>query len=145
MGRSLIEQMKPHHVGISVGNLKESIAWYQKHLDCELESEYEFPGIKSKIAFIRRGDFRIELFEHYHTQPLADHRKHPLTDMQHQGTLHICFQLESGLEDLFEQFSREGVTIVMEPRLSPPKDAMMGFIRDNTGNLIEIIQLLKPE
>jgi hypothetical protein len=26
--------------------------------------------------------------------------------------------------------------------LSPPKDAMMGFIRDNTGNLIEIIELI---
>jgi hypothetical protein len=30
----------------------------------------------------------------------------------------------------------------MGPVLSPPKDAMMGFIRDNTGNLIEIIELL---
>lgn len=134
--------LQPHHVGISVANLQESISWYEEHLGCELESEHNFPMLKAKIAFVRNGDFRIELFEHYDSQPLAEHRKYPLKDMQYQGTLHICFQLESGLEDMFRQFQLEGVDIVMGPMLSPPKDAMMGFIRDNTGNLIEIIQPL---
>lgn len=132
--------IQPHHVGISVANLKESIAWYKKHLDCELESEYDFPMIKAKIAFVKKGNFRIELFEHYETKPLSEHRKHPLTDMQHQGTLHICFQMQDGLAELFEKFKREGVEIVMGPAPSPPNDATMGFIRDNTGNLIEFIQ-----
>ena len=135
--------LQPHHVGISVANLKESIAWYEKHLDCSLESEYDFPMIKAKIAFVKMGNFRIELFEHYDTRSLADHRKHPLTDIQYQGTLHICFHMESGLEDQFKKFEQEGVDIVMGPMLSPPKDAMIGFIRDNTGNLIELIQLIK--
>ena len=137
-------KITPHHVGISVGNLRESIAWYQKHLDCKLESEYDFPAIKTKIAFVKKDHFSIELFEHYETQSIAEHRKHPLTDMQYQGILHLCFQVESGLESLFEQFKQQGVDIVMGPMLSPPKDALMGFIRDNTGNLIEFIQFLKP-
>lgn len=136
------KHIRPHHVGISVGNLKESIAWYEKYLDFKLESEYDFPAIKAKIAFIQKGDFRIELFEHYETQSLAEHRKHPLTDMQHQGILHVCFQMENGLEELFDRFKKEGVEVVMGPMLSPPKDATMGFIRDNTGNLIEFIQPL---
>jgi len=135
--------IQPHHVGISVANLKESIAWYKKHLDCTLESEYDFPMLKAKIAFVKNGDFRIELFEHYETQPLAEHRKHPLTDMQHQGMLHVCFQMENGLEGMFDRFKKDGVDVVMGPMMSPPKDAIMGFIRDNTGNLIEFIQLLK--
>lgn len=140
MGYNMKEKLRPHHVGISVGDLKESIAWYQQHLGFELESEYDLPEIKTKIAFVERGDFRIELFEHYETNILADHRKHPLTDMQQQGTLHICFQMENGLEDLFARFKEEGVDVVMGPMPSPPNDAIMGFIRDNTGNLIEIIQ-----
>ncbi|MEN9610955.1 MAG: hypothetical protein RLZZ628_1769 [Bacteroidota bacterium] len=133
--------LKPHHVGISVGNMEESIAWYQKNLNFEFLWCNDFPQIHTKIAFLQHGDFRVELFEHYDTQSIPAYRKHPLTDMKHQGTKHICFMMENGLEDLFKQLKINEVTIVMGPMLSPPKDALMGFIQDNTGNLIEIIEL----
>jgi methylmalonyl-CoA/ethylmalonyl-CoA epimerase len=134
--------LKPHHVGISVGNMDESIAWYQKNLDFEFLWCKDFPPINTKIAFLQHGDFRVELFEHYNTNEIPPYRKHPLTDMQFQGTKHICFVMNSGLEDLFKQLKINEVKIMMGPMLSPPKDALMGFIQDNTGNLIEIIQLL---
>jgi len=138
-------KIQPNHVGISVANIKESIAWYKKHLGCVLESEDDFSEIKTKIAFLSMGNFRIELFEHYNTQKIQDYRKHPLTDMQHQGTLHICFSMENGITGLFENFKTAGVKILMGPILSPTKDALMGFISDNTGNLIEFIQPLKKQ
>ena len=134
--------LKPHHVGISVANMAESIAWYQKHLNFELLWCKDFPAIKTKIAFLRHGSFDVELFEHINTKNLPSYRKHPLTDMQYQGTKHICFILENGIETFFDRLNTEGVDIAMSLRLSPPKDAIMCFIRDNTGNLIEIIQLL---
>ncbi len=67
----------------------------------------------------------------------------PLTDLQVQGTKHICFEVDD-LKTLFEYFERKNVDIAMSPRLSPPGDALMGFVRDNTGNLIEVIQILEP-
>lgn len=135
--------IQPNHVGISVANMKEAISWYQNHLGCLLESEEDFPEIKTKIAFLSLGSFKIELFEHYETQKIKDYRKNPLTDMQHQGTLHICFSIQNGLKEMFEKFESDGVKIVMGPMLSPPKDALMGFIHDNTGNLIEFIELIQ--
>ena len=134
--------LKPHHVGISVANMDRAIAWYQKHLDFELLWCNDFPMIHTKIAFLRHGSFDIELFEHHNIHALAEYRKQALTDIQFQGTKHICFVMESGLEALHERFVTEGVDIAMSLRMSPPKDALMCFIRDNTGNLIEIIQLL---
>jgi methylmalonyl-CoA/ethylmalonyl-CoA epimerase len=133
--------LKPHHVGISVANMPESIAWYQKMLDFELLWCKDFSMINTQIAFLKHGDFHVELFEHYDTKKLAKHRKMPLTDMQHQGTKHICFVLEKDLEMLYNTLVTEGVDIAMSLRESPPKDALMCFIRDNTGNLIELIQL----
>jgi methylmalonyl-CoA/ethylmalonyl-CoA epimerase len=133
--------LKPHHVGISVANMEESIAWYQKYLDFELVSSKDFPPINTKIAFLKHGDFQVELFEHYDSKPLADYRKQPLTDIQHQGTKHICFVVEKRLEALYKRLNTEGVDVAMSLRESPPKDALMCFVRDNTGNLIEIIQL----
>lgn len=133
--------LKPHHVGISVANMEESIVWYQKHLDFELLWCKDFPPIHTKIAFLKHGDFQVELFEHCDSKILEDYRKNPLTDIQFQGTKHICFVMENGLEMLHERLITEGVDIAMSLCESPPKDALMCFIRDNTGNLIEIIQL----
>jgi methylmalonyl-CoA/ethylmalonyl-CoA epimerase len=133
--------LKPHHVGISVANMDESIAWYQRHLDFELLWQNDFPEIKTKIAFLSHGDFKIELFEHYETQALAEYRQFPLTDIQYQGTKHICFILEKGIESYYEKLVTNEVDIALSLRESPPKDGLMCFIRDCTGNLIEIIQL----
>ncbi len=135
--------LKPHHVGISVANIDESIAWYQRHLDFTLLWQNDFPMIKTKIAFLRHGSFDVELFEHYETNALEEYRKQPLMDIQFQGTKHICFAIEKDIEKLYDFFLTEGVDIAMSLRESPPKDALMCFIRDNTGNLIEIIQLLQ--
>jgi methylmalonyl-CoA/ethylmalonyl-CoA epimerase len=132
--------LKPHHVGISVANMDEAINWYQQYLNFELLWCNDFPMIQTKISFLRHGDFDIELFEHHKTKNLPSYRKQPLTDIQYQGTKHICFIMENGLETLYERLVTEGVDIAMSLRPSPPKDALMCFIRDNTGNLIEIIQ-----
>jgi methylmalonyl-CoA/ethylmalonyl-CoA epimerase len=134
--------LKPHHVGISVGNMEEAIVWYQKYLDFQLLWSQDFAPIQTKIAFLQHGEFRIELFEHYKSKKIANHRKFPLKDIQYQGTKHICFIMDTGLEALYAQLETQGADIAMSLRLSPPKDALMCFIRDNTGNLIEIIQLI---
>jgi catechol 2,3-dioxygenase-like lactoylglutathione lyase family enzyme len=134
--------LKPHHVGISIADMTASIDWYKTNLGFELLWQKDFSDIKTKIAFLKNGDFQIELFEHYQTQILAEHRKQPLTDIQHQGTKHICFILENGIEAFYERLVAGGVDVAMSLRESPPKDAFMCFIRDNTGNLIEIIQVL---
>jgi hypothetical protein len=63
--------------------------------------------------------------------------------MQVQVTKHICFIIENGIEEFYQKLAEGGVDIAMSLRLSPPKDAMMFFIRDNTGNLIESIEILK--
>jgi methylmalonyl-CoA/ethylmalonyl-CoA epimerase len=134
--------LKPHHVGISVANMAESIAWYQRMLDFELLWCEDFPMIRTQIAFLKHGDFKVELFQHYDSKPLDASRKQPLTDIQFQGTKHICFVLEKDIEMLYKTLVEFGADIAMSLRESPPKDALMCFIRDNTGNLIELIQMV---
>jgi methylmalonyl-CoA/ethylmalonyl-CoA epimerase len=135
--------LTPHHVGISVANMEAAINWYEKYLDFQLLWCQDFLPIQTKIAFLQHGAFRIELFEHHKTRKIANHRKFPLKDIQYQGTKHICFIMDTGLAELYARLETQGADIAMSLRLSPPKDALMCFIRDNTGNLIEIIQLIK--
>ena len=131
--------LKPLHVGISVANMDASIKWYQDKLDCELMWCREFPALKTKIAFLKHGDFEVGLFEHFDSIALPEERKLPISDLQTQGTKHVAFGVED-IETLFKRFHTEGVDVVFGPVESPPKDAFFGFIRDNSDVLIEFIE-----
>ncbi len=54
-------ELKHHHGGVSVPNLDESIGWYRRVLDFEVEKRFEIPQIPAKVAMLRRGELRIEL------------------------------------------------------------------------------------
>ena len=129
--------LKPLHTGISVSNLEASIDWYRDVLGFELVFKKDFEMLKSHIAFIRLGDFEIELFEHYDSKELPEERRMPMEDIKTQGTKHICFET-SDIETLYEGFRNKDVDIVIGP--APMENDAMGFIRDPSGVLIEFIQ-----
>lgn len=131
--------MKPLHIGISVKDLGQSIHWYSTILGFELEWKNEFQDLKSKIAFLEKDGFQIELFEHFDSIPTPKERLLPKSDIQTQGTKHIAFGTDD-IEALFEHFRKHEVDIVFGPVESPANDAKFGFIRDPSGVLIEFIQ-----
>lgn len=142
-----------HHVGISVRNLEEAIAFWCEIFDFELDFQTEIPPIKAKIAFIKRGGFRIELFEIEGSDPVPDARLKPNTDLQTQGTKHICFcvdDVQAALEHLHEKdvqivgiMREHGRPMAVEddPRLSGnKKPAMAFFFLDVSDTLVEILR-----
>lgn len=132
-------KLEPLHAGISIANMQASIAWYEEVLDFQLMWCKDLPELKSKIAFLKNDFFQIELFEAYENIVVPKERLLPLTDLQTQGTKHIAFGTED-IVALFEKFKTKNVDIVFGTVESPPKDALFGFIRDNSGVLIEFIQ-----
>jgi methylmalonyl-CoA/ethylmalonyl-CoA epimerase len=129
--------LKPLHCGISVANMQESIAWYTKMLGFELLSRKEIDMLNCEVAFLRMGDFEIELFRHHNTLPLPPDRREPNKDIQTQGIKHICYAVED-IATLLTDLRAKGVDVVFGP--NQMEGTLIGFIRDNTGNLIEFIQ-----
>lgn len=127
---------KPLHVGISVGNMEESLEWYKKNLDFELISDEYIPPLKSRICFIRNGEFEIELFQYDDPKPIPQDRLTPNTDLQTIGTKHVAFYT-ADMAALKERFVANNVDIAHEVTMGA--DAVM-FVRDNSGALIEFIQ-----
>ena len=79
--------LKVLHAGISVYNMEESLAWYDKNLDFKLVADDGFvPPLKARICFIQNGDFQIELFEYEHPKKLPEDRLTPNSDLQTVGT-----------------------------------------------------------
>ena len=129
--------LKVLHAGISVYNMEESLAWYDKNLDFKLVSDDGFvPPLKARICFIQNGDFPIELFEYEHPKELPEDRLAPNSDLQTVGTKHIAFATEN-MAALKEKFIQNGVDIAHEVMMEGNN---VMFIRDCNGVLIEFIQ-----
>ena len=78
-------ELKFHHGGISVPDLEASIRWYHDTLGFEVEQRFEIPKAHARVAMIRRGSLRMELFEVEDAKPLPEDRRLPDRDLKTHG------------------------------------------------------------
>ncbi|HYP30516.1 MAG TPA: VOC family protein, partial [Burkholderiaceae bacterium] len=90
---SAIGPLRAHHFGISVPDLEAAVAWYQRMLGFSLEERLFIEKIPAHIAFVKRGDFRIEIFQVEGAAPLPDDRRTPNLDLKTHGNKHMCFEV----------------------------------------------------
>jgi len=137
MNEPIIIDLKPHHLGISVPDLEASIDWYRENLGFSLAKRLTLDAIPAKIAFLNHGDFNIELFEISEASPLPDDRRYPDRDIRTNGTKHIAFAVQD-LRKFADTLKDRGVDFAKD--VTEMDQTLMAFIRDNAGNLIELIQ-----
>jgi methylmalonyl-CoA/ethylmalonyl-CoA epimerase len=84
----------PHHVGISVPNLEESIAWYHEMLGFAVVRRMsQAANPEMDFALLQRGNCYIELFEVVGGKPMPAYRRDPTADLYIHGTKHIAFEV----------------------------------------------------
>ena len=132
-------ELKHHHGGISVPDLEASIRWFIEVLDFEVERRFEIATIPCKVAMMRRGELRVELFEVSDCNALPPERREPDLDVRTNGNKHLAFAIRN-VDPVAEELRHRGADVVWVKRL--PHGANI-FIRDNAGNLIEFVQ--QPE
>lgn len=129
---------KLNHVGIVVRDLEASAQWYIEHLAFTRLYNYSFPGVQS--VFIKRGSFRIELFQTDGAEAMSADREQPSTNLKIGGLNHFAIEVED-IDSTITELEENGVEVV-----SPPKDVpnsggeRYAFIRDNERMLIELFQ-----
>ena len=133
-------KITPHHVGLSVPDLEASIKWYQEKLGFNLEKRVFIEQIPAKIAFLLNGKFRLELFEVAGAAALPEARRSPNQDLMTHGTKHLSLGVKDVRKAMAILKSR-GVDVAME---NVVEGKPMAFIRDNSGNLIEINEVGRP-
>lgn len=131
-----IIDFRVHHMGLSVPDLEASIKWYGEFFGFTVEKRMEIPPIHAKIAFLKRDDFRLELFEVEGAAALPEERKDPDKDIMTHGWKHLSIEV-ADVRKTLDTLKESGVEIALETEF---EGAPMGFIRDNAGNLIEINQ-----
>ena len=130
--------LTPLHIGISVADIDASIAWYKEFFEFEKVNDEYVPPLKARVVVMRSGDFELELFQHDESLPAPPERLLPDSDIQTQGTKHICFA-HPDVAGFLTNLKANGVDVVIGPNVMPDGKTI-GFIRDNSGTLIEIAQ-----
>jgi methylmalonyl-CoA/ethylmalonyl-CoA epimerase len=130
--------LKPAHCVISVADMQESIEWYEKMLGLNLLFREYVPPLECEVAFLNMGDFGVKLFRHQNTIPSHAGKVDPSKDLQTQGMKHVCYEVED-IVAIFNDLRAKGADVVSDP-VPMPDGAKIGFIRDNSGNLLEMVQ-----
>jgi methylmalonyl-CoA/ethylmalonyl-CoA epimerase len=127
---------KFHHGGVSVPDLQASIDWYARVLGFEVESLIDIAAIPAKVAMLRRGELRMELFEVPGAAPLPAARRQPNTDPHTHGNKHVAFAVPN-VDEAVEELRARGADVALVGHFD---FGSFVFIRDNAGNLIEFVQ-----
>ena len=127
-----------HHVGMGVDSIEESTAWYKETLGFEFDKKFRLEYIKCDVVFLRRENFRLELFEFDEGRDVPDYRSDPASDLQHGGISHVAFKV--GDVRVLAQRLEELDVVFTIPVTEFVEGNPVAFISDPSGNIIELYQ-----
>lgn len=129
------------HLGVSVPDLEAAIQWYHRVLGFEVERRIQIDSIPAKVAMLKNGPLRVELFEAANGKPASEVRNIPDIDILTHGNKHVSFAADDVFA-LAEELKKRGADIVWVKKL--PFGGCNLFMRDVAGNLIEFVQRARP-
>jgi catechol 2,3-dioxygenase-like lactoylglutathione lyase family enzyme len=135
------------HTALSVPDMDAALAFYSGVLGFEVLMNFAWPsGAKpldalvglpdsaSKVAMLRKGDTRIEIFEYTNPKGRAQDPDRPVCD---HGIIHLCLAV-SGIESEYERLRKAGVRFNSAPINLGREVCVYG--RDPFGNVIELLE-----
>ena len=125
------------HIGIAVNNLNETLAAYEKALGLKPEKVIVMEALKAKIAFIKVGETKLELFE-----PLSkDSTIAKFLEKRGEGIQHIALKVE-GIDDMLKNLKNKGVTLIDEKPRAGAEGGKIAFIHPQSlkGVLMEFVE-----
>ena len=131
-----IDVVRLHHCAISVPNLEETIRWYEEKFGFSLIRRSVIPGLNVKVAHMQGVGFILEIFEAEGAAPLPDDRRYPNRDLLTHGHKHFSLGVKDARKAA-KDLEAMCVEIVMVAEVD---DTYGVFVRDNSGNLVEVFQ-----
>ncbi len=125
-----------HHGAVSVPNVEEAVAWYRDMLGFEVEVRFWIEAAKAKVAMMRKGPLRFEIFEVEGAKPLPEERRTPPSDLTIHGNKHVAFRV-ADLDLFLDEMNGKKADIAFIVR---EEFGNACFLRDCAGNLIEFVE-----
>ena len=131
--------LTPYLIAISVANLDSSIAWYRTLLGFRVSHAPYEPVRGLRIAFLIRGDFRLELLQAANSRPRRLALPDSSRDISLQGFTKLGFKVPN-ITAAADRFRQRGVPFVFGPALDTAFHERHFIVADPDGNLVQLFQ-----
>ncbi|MDG5819832.1 VOC family protein [Natronococcus sp. A-GB7] len=132
-----------HHVGLTVGDLEQTLPFYRDVLDLEVLDRFSVEGeafadavgvddAGADFVHLDANGVRLELVEY---DPETDPR--PAPELNEPGATHVGLAVDD-LEAFYADLP-EDVPTISEPRTTASGTSIW-FLRDPEGNLVEVLE-----
>jgi lactoylglutathione lyase len=124
------------HASVRTSNLEKSIEFYTKFFRLKVVRRMEIPQTNAQLAFLQDPEAEGATLEltFYKVQ-----KKFVQADYEDRLFDHLGFEVKD-MNKTIAYMKKEHVTITDEPYRLSPKGALIAFVEDPDGTLIELIQ-----
>jgi catechol 2,3-dioxygenase-like lactoylglutathione lyase family enzyme len=148
-----METLRIHHTGITISNLERSLSFYRDVLGMEddgyrserpanwsddfIGKNIGIPGTQLKIAWLTKGDVRLELIEY--VVPKGQQRAK--TQPSDVGNAHVAFQVDD-MEAWYNKLTGMGIKFAAYPPTiteGPTKGVSAIYLWDPDGINVELL------
>lgn len=142
---SALAQLKADHIMISTGDYAATVDWYQRVLGFEVVREWDVDGYPEvDVGYIAANGFMIEVVGTDTAFQAEQVAPDVFTAMSDRGYVHMAFNTED-VDAVAAELIQRGVELELAPTDFPAAGVRLLFIRDNNGNLIEIVSPLSVD
>jgi methylmalonyl-CoA/ethylmalonyl-CoA epimerase len=131
--------MRADHIMISTADYNGTIEWYNSVLGFEVVREWDIEGYDDvEVGYIAANGFMIEVVgtaSEFQTEKVAPD---VFTAMSDRGYVHLAFS-SADVDAVAAELISRGVELELPPTDFDAAGVRLLFIRDNNGNLIEIV------
>jgi len=131
--------MRADHIMISTADYKGTVEWYNSILGFEVVREWDIEGYPDvDVGYIAANGFMIEVVgtaKEFQAEKVAPD---VFTAMSDRGYVHLAFT-SADVDAVAAELIRRGVELELPPTDFDAAGVRLLFIRDNNGNLIEIV------
>ncbi|MEM2904746.1 MAG: VOC family protein [Candidatus Bathyarchaeia archaeon] len=120
-------------MGIAVGDLGRSLAFYRDRLGFVVVDEFDVPQFKLRVVFLKAGNGMIELLDYQAKEGFQKPSPSLL------GLRHITVLVED-LDGAYEKLKEEGFTFTRAPTVILPGRIRNAFLLGPDGELVELIE-----
>jgi len=122
------------HIAIRVVDYAGTLRWYTEKLDFHVDAEWPYGGMQ--LAYLSNGTGKVEVLGGATAEPQPDPMSLEPT-FRHEGLNHFCLAID-GFDSTVAELRARGVELVGEPFVVAEINRRLAFVKDNSGNLIEL-------
>ncbi|MBT4832192.1 MAG: VOC family protein [Porticoccaceae bacterium] len=134
-----LAQMRADHIMISTDDYRATLDWYNRVLGFEVVREWDIEGYPDvDVGYIAANGFMIEVVGTKQAFQKESVAPDIFTAMSDRGYVHMAFN-SADVDAVAAELVSRGVELELPPTNFDAAGVRLLFIRDNNGNLIEIV------